>query len=336
MKVKGRKIVMLLLCVAVIFTQGLFAGGAAEGTSAGKVQRGKFNIDVPADHPKAIAFQNFADNVKAQTDGRVDITIFPNSQLGGELETAEGMRLNSVQMGSITTSVLVSWIPELQILDLPFLFQNDDEAKAGTEWLAQYLAKKFDDAGFHLIGFTLNGARNPMSSFPIRTPDDVRGKKMRVIQSPIHIALWKSVGTNPVSIPANEIFTSMQTKVVDFFDNTPTNYWSWKFYEAAPYFSELNHIYAVAAWVCSKSWFDGISAADQKIMTDLYEETAEYIHTELERMDIEALEKAAANGATIIKNIDKAPWVEKMQPVWKEFGAEIPNSQEMFAGLLSN
>ncbi len=330
-----KKVLIVLFCCTLLLVQGLFANGSTETGSVAKVSKGKFNIDVPAEHPKAIAFQNFSDEVRTKTDGRVDITIFPSSQLGGELETAEGMRLNSIQLGSITTSVLVSWIPELQILDMPFLFPSDEQANKGTQWLAGYLQDKFTEQGFHLIGFTINGARNPMSSFPIRTPDDVKGKKMRVIQSPIHIALWKSVGTNPVSIPANEIFTSMQTKVVDFFDNTPTNYWSWKFYEAAPYYSELDHIYAVAAWVCSKDWYDGLSSADQKVISDLSGKTISYIHSELKKQDVEALQKAEANGATIIRDIDKAPWIEKMKPVWEQFGKEIPNSQEMFKGLLA-
>ena len=332
---KMRKVIVVFCCCVMVFAQSLFSSGSPEAGEVLKTSKGKFNIDVPAEHPKAIAFQNFADEVRSKTDGRVDITIFPSSQLGGELETAEGMRLNSIQLGSITTSVLVSWIPELQILDMPFLFPNDEQADKGTEWLAGYLQDKFEQQGFHLIGFSINGARNPMSSFPIRTPDDVKGKKMRVIQSPIHIALWKSVGTNPVSIPANEIFTSMQTKVVDFFDNTPTNYWSWKFYEAAPYYSELNHIYAVAAWVCSKDWYDSLSPADQNVISDLSGKTISYIHSELKKQDVAALQKAEANGATIIRNIDKAPWIEKMKPVWEQFGEEIPNSKEMFKGLLS-
>jgi tripartite ATP-independent periplasmic transporter solute receptor, DctP family len=326
-----KKALSLLICCALACTV-VFAQGGAESTAA-KVSKAKFNIDVPADQPKAVGFQQFADTVRTKTDGRVDITIFPSSQLGGEAETAEGMKLNSIQMGSITTSVLASWIPELQILDMPFLFTSDEKADAGIAWLAEYLAADFEKQGFHLIGFSINGARNPMSTFPIRNPEDVSGKKMRVIQSPIHIALWKAVGANPVSIPANEIYTSLQTKVVDYFDNTPTNYFAMKFYEVAPYYTKLNHVYAIAAWVCSNDWWKSLSAADQAVITETAKTTVAYIESELRAQDEIALQKAAEKGSTIITDADLSRWAEKMQPVWAEFAPSIPRSEEMLAQL---
>lgn len=309
----------------------VFANGGAETT--GKVTQAKFNIDVPADQPKAIGFSNFAASVKEKTNGRVDITVFPSSQLGGESETAEGIKLDSIQMGSITTSVLASWIPELQILDMPFLFTSDEKADAGVAWLSTFLADKFEAQGFHLLGFSLNGARNPMSTFPIKNPEDVAGKKMRVIQSPIHIALWKAVGANPTSIPANEIYTSLQTKVVDFFDNTPTNYYAMKFYEVAPYYTQLNHIYAVAAWVCSSSWYSELSDADKAVITEEAKKTIPWIEGQLRQKDSEALAQAAAKGATIITDVDIKKWSDKMSPVWSQFTSSIPQSEQMLKEL---
>lgn len=302
-------------------------------TAAAVVQQGKFSIDVPPGHPKTVSFEKFAAAVKDKTAGRVDISVFPSSQLGGEMETAEGIRLNSIQMGSITSSVLASWIPELQIIDMPFLFRDDEHASKAINWLANRLAGKFDAQGFHLLGFSINGARQPMSTFPIRTPADVVGKKMRVIQSPLHIALWKAVGANPVSIPAPEIYVSLQTRVVDFFDNTPTNYFSMKFSEVAPYYTNLSHVYAIGAWVVSKKWFDALSPADQKALTDTAKATIPEIHKLLAAQDKASLEKAKGLGATIIDHVDKKPWQEKMAPIYKEFGSKIPDGEAMMKAI---
>ncbi len=316
--------------IAVIF--GIVALISISSVSA-KTFKGKFSTDVPPDHPKTVSFEKFAKVVKEKTEGRVDISVYPSSQLGGEMEAAEGMRLGSIQMGSITSSVLATWIPELQVIDMPFLFKNDAHAVKGLNWLGKHLATKFDEQGFHLLAFSINGARQPMSTFPIHTPSDVEGKKMRVIQSPLHIALWKAVGANPVPIPAPEIYTSLQTGVVDFFDNTPTNYLALKFHEVAPYYTNLSHVYAVGAWVVSKRWFDKLSDADQKVIEDSAVATVPEIHILLTKQDKEALEKTAAKGATIIIDVDKKPWQEKMAPIWEEFGAKIPGGTEMMKAI---
>ncbi len=309
------------------------AEGKIDGSAPAAVHEGKFSIDVPPGHPKTVSFEKFATLVKERTNGRVSIAVFPSSQLGGELETAEGMRLNSIQMGSITSSVLVSWIPEVQVIDMPFLFRDDAHAAKAINWLANRLAPKFDSQGFHLLGFSINGARQPMSTFPIRSPEDVVGKKMRVIQSPLHIGLWKAVGANPVSIPAPEIYVSLQTRVVDFFDNTPTNYFTMKFSEVAPYYTELSHVYAIASWVVSKKWFDGLTTADQKIVEQTAKEIIPEIHQLLAAQDKASLEKAKEKGATIITGVDKKPWQEKMIPIWKEFGAKIPDGEAMMKAI---
>ena len=314
----GKIITVLTICLLLGVT----------GATA-KTFKGKFSTDVPPDHPKTVSFEKFAKIVKEKTDGRVAISVYPSSQLGGEMEAAEGMRLGSIQMGSITSSVLATWIPELQIIDMPFLFKNDQHAVKGLDWLGKHLASKFDEQGFHLLGFSINGARQPMSTFAIRTPADVEGKKMRVIQSPLHIALWKAVGANPVPIPAPEIYTSLQTGVVDFFDNTPTNYLALKFHEVAPYYTNLSHVYAIGAWVVSKRWFDKLSDADQKIIEETATATVPEIHQMLHKQDKEALEITAEKGATIIMDVDKKPWQEKMAPIWDEFGAKIPDGKNM-------
>lgn len=320
-----------LVLAAGLFAVSIYAGPIA--AQADTVYKAKFSSEVHDDHPKVIAFRKFADLVKERTNDEVQVTVFPANQLGGEMEAAEGIKLGSVQMGALTTSVLTPWVPELQVIDLPFIFRNDEHVFAASEYLVDRLSPNFEAQGFKLLGFTLNGARQPMSTFPIKTPEDIKGKKMRVIQSPLHVSLWKSVGANPVPIPAPEIYTSLQTGVVDFFDNTPTNYLTYKFHEVAPFYTDLSHIYALGAWIVDKQWFDKLPEAHQKVVMDTAVEILPELHTSLKAMDKAALDETVKRGATVIPVEDKAPWQKLMLPIWDDYGKKIPGGEEMIKDI---
>lgn len=290
----------------------------------------RMSIEVQEGHPKFIAVERFSKLVAERTNGEVEIKIFPNSQLGGELETAEGIRLGSIQIGLVTSSVLTNWVPQVQALDLPFIFENDAHAIRANAPLTKRLANQFDAQGFHLLGFSVNGARELISTFPIEKPEDVRGKKMRVIQSPIHLELWKSMGANPVPIPAPEIYTSLQTKVVDFCDNTTTNYKTFRFFEVAPFFTKTDHIYALGTWIVGAKWWKSLPKNHQATIEKAAAEIQPVIPELLSKTDDEALDFAVKNGnakITIIK--DKKPWVTATAKMAEQFIEKIPDGKEI-------
>ena len=302
-------------------------GGAAHAAK----YTAKLSIDVQKGNPKEVVASQFADKVRQATNGEVDIQVFPNSVLGGEKESADGIRLGSIQMGILTSSVLASWVPELQILDLPFLIRDDAHAVAANKPLTSAFSKGFEAQGFRLLGFSINGARELMSRFPIEKPEDVKGKKMRVLQSPIHIALWKTVGANPVPIPAPEVYNALQTGVVDFFDNTATNYLSFKFFEVAPHYTKLDHIYAMGTWVVADAWWKTLPENYQKIVADAANEAQAAIPALNQKSDEAALAETQKRGAKIFVVKDKGVWRDLMKPVWAEFSAKIPKAQELIA-----
>jgi tripartite ATP-independent transporter DctP family solute receptor len=294
---------------------------------------GRMSIEVQEGHPKQVAMERFAKLVAERTDGEVEIKVFPNSQLGGELETAEGIRIGSIQFGAVTSSVLANWVPDVQVLDLPFIFRNEDHALKANALLKERLGKKFEAQGFHLLGFSVNGARELISTFPIEKPEDVKGKKMRVIQSPIHIDMWKAVGANPVPIPAPEIYTSLQNKVVDYFDNTTTNYYTFRFYEVAKYFTKLDHIFAMATWIVDAKWFARLPKAHQDAIEKSAAEIQPLIPQLLAKTDDAALAKTVEQGAKVFVVKDKAPWQKLMAPIWDQYSAKIPDSKALIAAI---
>jgi len=311
-----------LKTTVIALTLGLFTlpALAAEFTA-------RWSLDVPEGHPKYLAAEQFARDVAAGTGNAVEIKVFGNGLLGGEAESAEGIRLGSVQGGTITSSVFATWVPDVQVLDLPFLLRDDAHAVAANGLLTERLSEPFAAQGFRLLGFSINGARQLMSSFPVKTPQDLRGKKMRVIQSPIHVALWRAVGANPVAIPAAEVYNAMQTKVVDLFDNTATNYQALRFYEVAPHYTQLSHVYAMGTWVLAESFWRKLPPDYQTVILKAAAQAQTDLVAVQQVRDSQALSETVAAGATIYEVSDKQAWVDLLQPVYDQFVPKIPNAQ---------
>lgn len=315
--------------LALIFSAAVLSTALSTTDALAAKFTAKLSLDVQKGNPKEVAAENFANAVRKRTNGDVDIKIYPNSLLGGEAEAAQGIRLGSVQMGILTSSVLTSWVPQVQVLDLPFLVTSDAQAVALNEPLTEQLGPKFEEQGFHLLGFSVNGARNLMSTFPIEKPEDVKGKKMRVIQSPLFVATWKAVGANPVPIPAPEIYNALQTGVVDYFDNTASNYLTFKFYEVAPYYTKIDYIYAFGTWVVADKWWKKLPDDYKAIVTEEAVNAQKELPALLDKADSAALAETKSKGAKIKTIEDKAPWIALMEPVQKEFAAKIPDADAL-------
>lgn len=131
-------------------TAGLAASLSLGGGALAQDFTARLSLDVQEGNPKYVVAENFANAVSEATNGAVEFQLFANGLLGGEVESAEGMRLGSVQAGIITSSVFATWVPEVQVLDLPFLFRDDAHAEAANAVLTERLAADFDEQGFHL------------------------------------------------------------------------------------------------------------------------------------------------------------------------------------------
>jgi tripartite ATP-independent transporter DctP family solute receptor len=261
--------------------------------------------------------------VSQRTNGEVEVQIFANAQLGGERDVAEGMQLGTVQGSPITLAVLSNWVPEGQVFDLPFVFR--DETHAANVYMGPIgdaLAEKHTSKGFRVLGFWLNGSRHPMGRFPINAPTDVKGKKMRVIQSPLHVGLWQTLGAIPTPMAAPEIYNALQTGVIDFFDNSKGSYWSFKFFEVAPYFTDLGHIYAIGAFTLSEKFWQQLPADHQKVVRETAREVIPYQDDLLLKAEIESMKNAVERG-TIVTTPDKKPWQDAMEPVWAEWAPKV-------------
>lgn len=274
--------------------------------------------------PMFIAWSRFGQLVRRRTQGAIEVQVFPNAQLGGEKDVADGIRLGSVQAAAVSLAVLSAWVPQGQIFELPFLFRDLDHAHAVMHGaVAEGLKAKFRTAGFEVLGYLDFGIRHPLGKFAINAPADVKGKRIRVIQSPLHIALWRELGAIPTPLPVTEAYNALETGVVDFMDMSETGYRQLRFYEVAPYFAELGHIYSLAGWLVGETFWQRLSPDQQAVLVRTAAECC-LLHDHLEdyrgTADIDWLVK---NAGVKVTRPDPAPWRAAMRPVWEAFAPKL-------------
>lgn len=274
--------------------------------------------------PMFAAWSHFAGIVHERTGGAIEVQIFPNAQLGAEKDVADGIRLGSVQGAALSVAVLSAWVPQGEVFELPFLFRDIPHAHAVmTGQVAEGLKAQFRPHGFEVLAYTDFGIRHPLGKFPIHTPGDVKGKRIRIIQSPLHLALWRALDAIPTPLPVTEAYNALETGVVDFMDMSKTGYRQLRFFEVAPDFAELGHIYSLAGWLVGAQFWQQLTPAQQAILASAAAESAA-LQSQLEEArgdaDIAWLVKNA--GVTVTRP-DPAPWRTAMKPVWEQFAPKL-------------
>ncbi len=310
----------LTLRLAAVAVLGLcaLAANAPDTFAQTRAQPARIGVVQPETAPNTVMWRRFSELARERTGGAVDLQIFPAGQLGGERENAEGMRLGSIQGADSTLAALSQWVPEGQIFDMPFIFRDWDHVDKvvngpiGERYKGLYRAQ-----GFEVPAFFTYGARHLVSRTPILQVSDIRGKTMRVLQSPLHIAIWRTLGANPTPIPITETYNALSTGVADLMDITKGPIETLRLFEVAPNITETGHIWAVGAIVFSQQYWQRLSPANQAIMTRTALEMAAYINKlHLEQEDA-AMGRITQRGARVHK-VDQAPWRDALRPIWEQ------------------
>ena len=254
------------------------------------------------------------------------------SALGAEKEVAEGLRLGSVQASLFTISALSSWVPDGQLLDLPFLFRDRAHLKrvlAGP--LGEELKRKYEAQGFVVLGFINYGARHLLAKEPLTTPASVKGKRIRVIQSPLHTELWSGLGAYPTPIPIPETYNALKTGVVDCMDLTKSAYVGFKLHEVVPYLIETGHIWATGVVAVSASFWKGLSAEDKAAFTAAAAEGAGYFDDLIIADEDASMAKAKAEGGKVVPPEDRPGWEAGARKVWASFAPKLGGLEKIEA-----
>jgi tripartite ATP-independent transporter DctP family solute receptor len=277
-----------------------------------------------ADKPETRIWLRIKELVDAKLPGRFDFRIVQNAALGGEKEVAEGIRLGSIQASLSTVSALSSWVPDSQVLDAPFVFRDTAHVRRVLDGpIGGELKTKFAAQNFMVQGFINYGARHLLAKEPITRPAQLAGKRIRVIQSPLHTELWKAFGAHPTPIPITETYNALQTGVVDMMDLTKSAYAGFKLYEVVPYLIETGHIWATGVVYFSVPFWKSLKDDERAVFASAAAEGALYFDRLIVDDEKVSMQKVSAAGGKTVAIEDRAAWENGARSVWKTLAPKV-------------
>ena len=309
---------------ALIASATLAAGAPALAQQKHVIKIGWVTPDSPQD-PYATGARTFKQAIERQSNGRIEVQLFPNRQLGDEKPMLEGLRFGTVDAAVITNAVIAQIEPAFQVNDLPFLYANEAQAhKVLDGKVGQTLAKKLEAKGVVALGFMEGGFRHMINNVrPVTKPEDVKGVKFRVMQNPVFIDMFASLGGNAVPMAWGETFTAVQQGTIDGLEIPIAVIDSSKFNEVTRYLSLTNHTYSMIGLLMSKKSFD-------KLPPDLQAAVREAGRTAVgaQRQAAGAnarqlVDTLAKKGMKVNPIADVAPFRASVKPVYEKFKGSI-------------
>ena len=308
-----------LLNASAVFALGAASLGASAQTMVLKA------ADVhPAGYPNVVAVESMGKKLEAATNGRLKIQTFPGGVLGGEKEMIEQTQVGAINILRTSLGLVGTVVPEVNVFNLPFIFRSQEHARAvidgpiGDELLAKVSASP---AKLVAIGWMDGGARSLYTKKPVRTPADLKGQKVRMMGNPLFVDTMNAMGGNGISMGYGEVFTALQTGVVDGAENNAPSYFTSNHYNTgAKYYTQTNHLIIPELLVVSKATWDKLSKDDQALLKKFGREAQMEQRALWDKSVAENTAKLKSAGVEFI-TVDNKPFYEATAPVRAKYGA---------------
>jgi len=299
----------------------------------------RFAFQNAQEHPQGQGAKKFADIVEQKSGGKIKVRLFPSGQLGGDLQTVSALQGGTIDLTVLNAGLLVGQVKEFGLFDLPFLFASGKEADAVVDGpfgrkLADLLpAKNLMSLGYWELGFrNLTNSRRPVTKL-----EEIQGLKVRVVQSPLYIDLFNTLGANAVPLPFPELYTALEQKTVDGQENPVTLINTSKFYEVQKHLTLTRHTYNPQIVVFSKRVWDRLDADEKKLIEDAAQEARTFQREYSREQETKALEAVKAAGMQVVElsAAEVTRIREKVQPVIKKFseGVNEATVKELYAEI---
>ena len=284
-----------------------------------QAQELKFATQNPKGHPIVTGMEKFAEIVAAKSGGKLKVALFPGGVLGNDQANVTAVQGGTLDLVSLNSGILASQVKEFGVYDFPFMFANSKEADAVVDGaFGRMMHQKLEAKGIIGLAYWELGFRNITNSRrPIHKLDDIAGLKLRVIPNAINVDWVKALGANPTPLPFPEVYAALDQKAIDGQENPVTVINANKFYEVQKYLVITNHQYNPQSVIMSKKVWDGLGAANQKILHDAAVEAAKVQRQAARDQAGSALENLKKNGMTVteLAPAELAKFQAAMKPV---------------------
>lgn len=244
--------------------------GNQQTSSTGQPQKKiiKVGIGLNEQSPQYKGLEKFKEMVEKGSNGRFEVQLYANSQLGDDVKMMEALRMGTQEMTCPSTAPIAGLSKKFMVFDLPFLFPNEKVADQVLDGpVGQKILDSLTEKGIIGLAYWENGFRQLTNNKrEVKTPADLKGLKIRTMENPVHLATFRALGANPTPMPFGELFTAMQQGTIDGQENPLTTIYLQKFYEVQKYVSLTNHFYSPFVFMISKKFWDGLSKEDQELI----------------------------------------------------------------------
>ena len=300
-------------------------GLAALPAAAQKVL--KVGIGLSEDHPQGIAIKKFGEILSQKTGGKLTAKLFASGTLGNDVTMISALRGGTQEMVCPDSSTLTSLVKEFGVLNLPKQIVSEQEADALLDGpFGQKLLDKLPEKGLIGLAFWENGFRHLTNSkHPIVKADDIAGLKVRVIQNPLFIETFSTLGANATPLPFPELYPALEGRAVDGQENPAATILASKFYEVQKHLALTKHIYSVWVLLLSKKTWDGLSADDKKAVQEAAREATLFERKTIREFDVKAMAELKGKGMQItdLPAAEHARLADKLKPVVAKFSKEF-------------
>lgn len=276
-------------------------------------------------HPYHKGALKFKEQVEKTSEGRIQIDIFPSSQLGNGRDQIEGVQIGSIHFHIGSVAPVTNFAPKFNLLNLPYLFESREHAFRVLDGeIGEDIASDLKTRGLINLGYMENGWRHMTNNKKaIKSSVDASNLKLRVQESPPYLSLIKALGSTPVPVPFGELYTALEQKVVDGQENPLAQiYWN-RLHEVQKYLTLTSHNYDAAVFIMSKTTYDTLPQDLQKIVKEASQEAIQYERKVALEDEKKILEDLRRSGIEIEENPDLESFRKAVKPVYKEFESSL-------------
>ncbi len=259
--------------------------------------------DGAEDRVDGLLVHYLSDQLEAITGGRIKMNVYFNGSMGTDTELCESTQAGDVTFFLGSTAFTANFVPELSVIDLPFLYKDAQQFRQtmDDETVSSFYSEKYSENGFELIGFFDQGMRQMTSNVRVQTADDMKGQKIRVMENPLHIAIWKALGANPTPMAFSEVYMALQQGTIDAQENPFEVIYANRLYEQQKYVILTNHLPASHNLLISQVVYDGLSDTDKDLIMAVGKAAIEYSREQCDSRLAERMALVEEAGSEIIE-----------------------------------